>query len=307
MSSDVFFVLIRGFHHKKQLQEVVDWLEENVVLGHGEAELVEHQLPFEIPMGFPSREEAKDFVSKLEALGCMIGTESLSERKARAEKAARGESDEDMVEETISAVQREATRPSRDEQGGEPVGAREQRSSEMEEKDKKEEKATPKPWKHIAGIALAVGAVLAMALYGYQQMSDGDTDTVSGKVDQRIMSQLHGGGGSGGSFAQVVSNLQAFIEKQNYTPAQRVEHSTTYQKEVKGDKPIRHRETRQHNIEMLQVSIAFYRKNKDAWRRLVAEYQAIGASLKVEELRKEMVEIFGEEDTAEILAEESEA
>jgi hypothetical protein len=305
VSSDVYFVLIKDFQHKNQLREVVEWLEESVVLGHGEAEQLAHNLPFDIPMGFPSKEEAKEFTTKLRMYGCILEYESLTERNARAERAR---------ERSAAAAAEPPPPPQQPSPEEQSKGERGKKRGMREKKGKQEKRAEPaegggqskRLLGPVAGIAAAVLAVLGMALFGYQQMSDGGGESetqVAANVDPQIVSQVKEQMNSGSPFSQVVANMQRHIEQKNYSSQQRIEHSGNYMGAVKGEQPVKNRETRQHNITMAQVAIAFYRKNKKAWKRLVAEYQMIGATLKVEELRKEMVELFGEEETIEILEE----
>lgn len=287
MSGEVYFILIKDFQHKRKLKEVVAWLEKNVVLGHGEAERVDQELPFEIPMGFPSQKDAKEFSQKLEVLGCIIVIESLSQRKARAAQQ------EAAVQEELPPVP-----PVKNKASEEELGTAEKQDKEKEEQPEKK----PLPIKQIS---IGLGALVALAVgwFAFNQFSAEDVKRVASKIDTTLIS-MQQEAGSGSPFSQVVGNMQAHIEKQGYSQEERQEHSSNYMGEVQGDKPVLNREVRQRNIMMIQASIAFYRKNGKAWRRLVDEYRAIGATLKVKELRKEMVEVFGEEETAEILEEE---
>ncbi|MBT3309686.1 MAG: hypothetical protein HOL04_02620 [Gammaproteobacteria bacterium] len=284
MSGDVYFVLIRGFKHKNKLKEVVDWLETNVVLGHGEAEQVETSLPFEIPMGFPSKDDAKQFVQKLELYGCIIEIESLSQRKERAQQATA----EVAAAEPLVTKKRE--KPSK--QKSEPKVSEGKKSIDL------------KKW--VILVLIGVG-VIAVALLGWSGLQKVDTDKLASslsKVNTEILSMIQDQTNSGSPFSQVVGNMQQHIDSKNYSQEERVDHSNNYMGAVQGEKPVKNRETRNRNILIIQASIAFYKKNGKAWKRLVAEYRAIGATLKVQELRKEMVEVFGEEETAELLEEE---
>lgn len=296
MSGEVYFILIRDFEHKRKLDEVIAWLEKNVVLGHGEAEQVESALPFEIPMGFPGRQDAIDFSATLAMLGCVIEIESLSERKARAK----------AVEAAVAAEIEKAEEPKKPKEP-KPEKPKAKNPAQQREQEREtpvpEEAAEAPQWIKPAAIALAVALLLAV---GWMTLRDVDTEDIkewSDKIDLDIISMVQTESSSGSPFSQVVSNMQRHIEQQNLTQEERIDNSSTYLNEVKGEKPVKNRETRHRNIMIIQASIAFYKKNAKAWKRLSAEYAAIGATLKVEEIRKEMVEIFGEEETAEILEE----
>ncbi len=294
MSSDVYFVLIRDFQHKKQLREVTEWLEENVVLGHGEAEQMANNLPFDIPMGFPSKEEAKEFTTKLQMYGCILEFDSLSERNARAAEAAARKAAKELeaAEQPQPAAKKKQTVAEKGESGP------------TESAETSEDEGSQRPrWLIPAAAALGVVVVALGVWMGADKVDTKALSEWSDKVDMDIVSMLQADSKSGSPFSEVVGNMQRHIDKQNYSKEERVDHSNTYMGEVKGEQPVKNRETRQRNILMLQASIGFYRENKKAWRRLVDEYRLIGATLKVEELRKEMVEIFGEAETAEILEE----
>lgn len=292
MSGDVHFVLIKGFQHKKKLNEVVAWLEENVVLGHGEAEKVDSTLPFEIPMGFPSRQEAEEFSEKLKELGCVIVTESLSERKARAAQET-----ESHARAEIDAAQAGLAGKSAVQQGDTSI------QQEGKDETAEEEDGGRPPWLIPAAAGLGVVVVALIVWMGGGKVDTEALSEWSDKVDLDIISMVQDQSKSGSPFSEVVGNMQRHIEQQNYSQEERVENSNVYMGEVRGEEPVRNRDTRKRNIAMLQISLAFNKNNRKAWRRLVEEYQMIRATLKVEEIRKEMVEIFGEEETAEILEE----
>ncbi len=108
---------------------------------------------------------------------------------------------------------------------------------------------------------------------------------------------------TGGSapFSDVVGRMKKHIENQNYSQEERQHYSTEYMGGVEGKEPVKERQVRNRNIQLIRMSLAFYERNRDAWRRLVAEYKAIGANLKVKELIREMSEIFGEDESYLIL------
>lgn len=294
MSGDVHFVLIKDFQHKKKLAEVVAWLEENVVLGHGEAQKVDRSLPFEIPMGFPSRQEAEEFSLKLRMLGCVIATESLSERKARAAREAEARAQAE-IESAAKAKPETATEKKAAKQTKQP-------GEDKQATDDSAKKERPR-WLIPAAATLGVVVVALIIWMGADKVDTKAISEWSDKVDMDLISMLQSDSTAGSPFSQVVSNMQRHIEKQSYTQEERVDHSNTYMWEVQGEQPVKNREARKRNILLIQASIGFYRKNRKAWKRLVDEYAAIGANLKIEEIRKEMVEIFGEAETAEILEE----
>lgn len=299
MSSDVHFVLIKGFHHKRKLAEVVAWLEENVVLSHGEAQKVDSALPFEIPMGFPSKQEAEEFSAKLAMLGCEIVLESLSARKARAAREAEARAQAEIEE--ASKAKPEPTEKPPKQQSKKRKKSQKKRENPSDESEQPEG-GRPR-WLIPAAAALGVVVMVLIGWVGADKVDTKALSEWSDKVDMDVISMLQEESSSGSPFSQVVGNMQRHIEEKNYTKEERVNHSNTYMGEVRGEKPVKNREARKRNIMLIQGSIAFYRENGKAWKRLVDEYAAIGATLKVEEIRKEMVEIFGEAETAEILQE----
>ncbi len=284
MENEIYFVRIDGFRNKERIPEVIAWLEENVVLGHGEAQQVGSSLPFEIPMGYPSKSEAERFTKALLKLGCSLGFESLSERKRReAAAASAGRQSEQQPEEAVTEKKPDI----RGEQGDE-----EESESSISLKDPKTIMLGV-----AGGVVLTVMAWLGSQWGGEEPLSPtvGDPEVNSALVE------IQQDAGSAAPFSQVVGNMQRFIEKQNYSQEERREYSSGYFGGVEGVMPIKERQTRNRNIMMLRMSLAFYERNRDSWRRLIMEYQAIVANLKVKELRKEMVDIFGEEETEVIL------
>ena len=298
VSGEVYFVMIRDFHHKRKLSEVISWLQENVVLGQGEAEKVDSALPFEIPMGFPSKEEAKEFTQKLELMGCIIGVESLSERKARAEKAAQAAVEAELAAEAPKSAEPKAA-------SGKKKGERKKPKKAEVREEKDEGEAAAKPWVKPLLIGVAALLLIALSLLFMRGEEDGGSSAKDflKLPDFSMLDDIRSQSSSGSPFSEVVGNMQRHIEQQQYSQEERVGYSKGYGGAVEGAKPVMNRKVRRRNIMLLQASIGFYRENAKSWKRLVAEYQAIGATLKVEELRKEMVEIFGEAETAEILEE----
>ncbi len=291
MSDDIFFASIKGFRTRNHLEEVSGWLEKNVVLGHGEADAVGRNLPFEIPMGYPSKAEAMRFTQKLEELGCIMSFESLAQKREReAQEAA-----------IAAAAAAAAEKALEEKQVQQELSGKQKKSKKQGGSDKK----AGQDWTKI-GLMVAVAVLGILVVWMGLKSGGGNSDDEElsvrySAIDKSPVMEMQAEAGSAADFSQVVGNMAKFIDKQNYSQEEREQYSDDYYGEVQGAQPQKNRQVRNRNIMLIRVSLAFYNKNKDAWRRLIAEYHNIGANLKVKELVKEMDDIFGVKETVEIL------
>jgi len=143
--------------------------------------------------------------------------------------------------------------------------------------------------------------LLGVAAWWGLQSGEGEVSTPPQGVEHEMLSKIKSAAFSGMGRAETEENVQRIIEENNYSQEEREQHSKAYMQEVEGEKPVLNRAVRNRNIAIIRASLAFHNKNVKAWKRLAAEYQTIGANLMVDEIRREVSEIFGEARAAEII------
>lgn len=284
MSQLAYFPSITSIRDPKLIPEIESWLEKNALLTADQAQMIRIALPLEIPMGLPSEGDVDHFVAGLLELGCEI---KIQQKEMDEPKSSSVEEDpvaEDLLEEE---------EPEQSEQPDDPLPAPEVDEPVIEKS------ATKKPawiWALIPLLLL----LASVTWWAVQQEEPAASGQPEGVVDELLL-KVRSAAFSGMSREETVANVERTIQEQNLTPEERKQHSSAYMMEVEGEKPVLNRVVRNRNITIIRASLTFYNKNEKAWKRLAAEYQAIGANLMVDEVRREVAEIFGEERAAEII------
>ena len=281
MSQLAYFPSITSIRDPKLIPEIESWLEKNALLTADQAQMVRVALPLEIPMGLPSEEDVELFIEELRALGCEIKIDQRAMDEPKVPPVTENPIAEQLTEEEQPEQSGESSLPSETDQ---PVV---------------ETVVTKKPiWLWVVGALLLLLAVVVW--WGFQQ-EEGVTPNQSEGVVDGLLLKVRSAAFSGMSTDEVVADVQRIIEEKNLSPEERKQYSSAYMEEVEGERPVMKRAVRNRNIAIIRSSLAFYNKNEKAWKRLAAEYQSIGANLMVDEVRKEVAEIFGEERAAEII------